>query len=110
MGAERAGLGLHCAATGSHFTLHLVDLPGYGRSSGFSAMTLQEMASGIGAGAAARHLAGLEPRRAGGKQDCASAPERVSGLVTVASSPCFSAMDEWPGIKPDVLAGFQQHS
>ena len=28
----------------SQFTLHLVDLPGYGRSSGFSAMTLQEMA------------------------------------------------------------------
>ncbi|WP_024176737.1 RHS repeat-associated core domain-containing protein, partial [Escherichia coli] len=29
-------------------------------------------------------------------------------LVTVASSPCFSAPDEWPGIKPDVLPG-QQH-
>ncbi|MEG2042970.1 MAG: pimeloyl-ACP methyl ester esterase BioH, partial [Hafnia sp.] len=29
-------------------------------------------------------------------------------LVTVASSPCFSARDEWPGIKPEVLAGFQQ--
>ena len=26
----------------------------------------------------------------------------------MASSPCFSARDEWPGIKPDVLAGFQQ--
>ena len=35
-------------------------------------------------------------------------PERVLALVTVASSPCFSARDEWPGIKPDVLAGFQQ--
>ncbi len=35
-------------------------------------------------------------------------PERVQALVTVASSPCFSARDEWPGIKPDVLAGFQQ--
>lgn len=35
-------------------------------------------------------------------------PERVQALVTVASSPCFSARDEWPGIKPEVLAGFQQ--
>jgi pimeloyl-[acyl-carrier protein] methyl ester esterase len=35
-------------------------------------------------------------------------PERVQALVTVASSPCFSARDAWPGIKPDVLAGFQQ--
>jgi pimeloyl-[acyl-carrier protein] methyl ester esterase len=32
----------------------------------------------------------------------------VSALVTVASSPCFSAQDAWPGIKPEVLAGFQQ--
>ncbi len=28
----------------SHFTLHLVDLPGYGRSQGFGALTLDEMA------------------------------------------------------------------
>ncbi|MDT1842845.1 pimeloyl-[acyl-carrier protein] methyl ester esterase, partial [Acinetobacter baumannii] len=35
-------------------------------------------------------------------------PERVQALVTVASSPCFAARDDWPGIKPEVLAGFQQ--
>ncbi len=35
------------------------------------------------------------------------APDRVNALVTVASSPCFSAQDDWAGIKPDVLAGFQ---
>ena len=37
-----------------------------------------------------------------------SHPDRVQALVTVASSPCFSAHDSWPGIKPDVLSGFQQ--
>ena len=37
-----------------------------------------------------------------------SQPERVKALVTVASSPCFSAQEAWPGIKPDVLASFQQ--
>ena len=25
----------------------------------------------------------------------------------MASSPCFAARDEWPGIRPDVLSGFQ---
>lgn len=35
-------------------------------------------------------------------------PQRVQALVTVASSPCFAAHEDWPGIKPEVLAGFQQ--
>lgn len=93
----------------SQFTLHLVDLPGYGRSSGFSAMTLQEMAERVLAQAPQRaiwlgwSLGGLVASKI-----ALLAPERVSGLVTVASSPCFSAQDEWPGIKPDVLAGFQR--
>lgn len=93
----------------SQFTLHLVDLPGYGRSSGFSAMTLQEMAEYVLAQAPQRavwlgwSLGGLVASKV-----ALLAPERVSGLVTVASSPCFGAQDEWPGIKPDVLAGFQR--
>ncbi len=35
-------------------------------------------------------------------------PARVSALISVASSPCFTAQAEWPGIKPDTLTGFQQ--
>ena len=35
-------------------------------------------------------------------------PERLHSLITVASSPCFMARDEWPGIAPKVLAGFNQ--
>lgn len=31
----------------SHFTLHVVDLPGYGRSSGFGALSLEEMAQQV---------------------------------------------------------------
>ncbi|SQI19797.1 biotin biosynthesis protein [Salmonella enterica subsp. arizonae] len=39
----------HCIREelGSHFTLHLVDLPGYGRSTGFGAMTLEEMTAQV---------------------------------------------------------------
>ncbi|WP_227318527.1 pimeloyl-ACP methyl ester esterase BioH [Cedecea davisae] len=97
------------AELGSHFRLHLVDLPGYGRSKGFGALTLEQMAETVLAQAPERaiwlgwSLGGLVA-----SQIALLQPERVRGLVTVASSPCFTASGEWPGIKPEVLAGFQQ--
>lgn len=93
----------------SHFTLHLVDLPGFGRSRGFGAMSIADMAEAVLRQAPDKaiwlgwSLGGLVA-----SQIALTHPERVQALVTVASSPCFSARDEWPGIKPDVLAGFQQ--
>ena len=93
----------------SQFTLHLVDLPGFGRSHGFGAMSLDEMAKAVLEPAPQKaiwlgwSLGGLVA-----SQIALMHPERVQALVTVASSPCFSARDEWPGIKPDVLTGFQQ--
>lgn len=97
-----------CEELSSHFRLHLVDLPGYGRSQGFGALSLEEMADIVLAQAPEQaiwlgwSLGGLVA-----SQVALSHPERVKGLVTIASSPCFTAQDEWPGIKPDVLAGFQ---
>lgn len=97
------------AELASHFTLHLVDLPGYGRSRGFGALNLNEMTDIVLAHAPQKaiwlgwSLGGLVASQA-----ALRAPERISALVTVASSPCFSAQEEWPGIKPDVLSGFQQ--
>lgn len=101
----------HCISEelSSHFTFHLVDLPGFGRSQGFGAMTLGEMAERVLDQAPEKaiwlgwSLGGLVA-----SQVALTHPERVQALVTVASSPCFSARDAWPGIKPDVLAGFQQ--
>ncbi len=94
----------------SHFRLHLVDLPGYGRSQGFGALTLEEMTQIVLAQAPEKavwigwSLGGLVASRA-----ALSAPQRVDALVTVASSPCFAAQEEdWPGIRPEVLHGFQQ--
>lgn len=93
---------------GSHFTLHLVDLPGFGRSQGFGAMTLAAMAEVVAARAPARALwLGWSLGGLVASQIALDAPQRVAGLITVASSPCFSVKDNWPGIKPDVLAGFQ---
>lgn len=93
----------------SHFTLHLVDLPGYGRSGGYGAMSLEAMAQRVLEQAPPQavwlgwSLGGLVASKI-----ALDNPGRVSALVTVASSPCFSAQDAWPGIKPEVLAGFQQ--
>lgn len=93
----------------SQFTLHLVDLPGFGRSRGFGAMSLEEMMQQVLAKAPEKavwlgwSLGGLVASLA-----ALTAPERVQALVTVASSPCFSAQTDWPGIKPEVLSGFQQ--
>lgn len=101
----------HCISEelSSHFTLHLVDLPGFGRSQGFGAMTLEEMAERVLDQAPEKaiwlgwSLGGLVA-----SQVALAHPGRVQALITVASSPCFSARDGWPGIKSDVLAGFQQ--
>ena len=38
---------LHKRGTELAFTLHLVDLPGFGRSQGFGAMSLEEMAERV---------------------------------------------------------------
>jgi len=92
-----------------HFRLHLVDLPGYGRSEGFPAMSVEEMVA---------NLLPFSPAQAvwlgwslGGLVASSLAlqhPQRVRGLITVASSPCFTAQEEWPGIKPETLSNFQQ--
>lgn len=91
-----------------HFRLHLVDLPGYGRSQGFGPMSLDEMADIVLAAAPEKavwlgwSLGGLVA-----SQIALQAPQRVEALITVASSPCFAAQDEWPGIRPEVLQGFE---
>ncbi len=93
----------------SHFTLHLVDLPGYGRSRDYGAMSLEEMAD-IVLDAAPQKAIWLGWSLGGlvASKIALTHPERVEALATVASSPCFSAREAWPGIKPEVLSGFQQ--
>ncbi len=93
-----------------HFRLHLVDLPGYGRSSDFGALTLSQMTDAVLEQAPEKaiwlgwSLGGLVASQA-----AIIAPQRVEALITVASSPCFAAQDDqWPGIRAQVLQGFQQ--
>lgn len=105
-----AGVWEHLIARLSpHFRLHLADLPGYGRSADFPAMSLDAMAETVLNQAPERalwlgwSLGGLVASRV-----ALSHPARVSGLITVASSPCFAAQETWPGIKPAVLSNFQR--
>ncbi|AOM41904.1 pimeloyl-ACP methyl ester esterase BioH [Xenorhabdus hominickii] len=92
----------------SHFRLHLVDLPGYGRSQSYQAMSLAEMADIVWQQAPENalwlgwSLGGLVASRV-----ALDHPEQVAGLVTVASSPKFSADDDWSGIKPEILSTFE---
>ena len=100
----------HCISErlSAHFCLHLVDLPGYGRSQGYPAMALDEMVAALLPQAPDRavwlgwSLGGLVA-----SQLALSHPERVAALISVASSPRFSAADDWPGIRPETLTGFQ---
>lgn len=92
----------------SDFCLHLVDLPGFGHSAPLSAAAdlsawsqavlevVPEQAAWLG-----WSLGGLVATQA-----ALQAPSRVSHLLTLASSPCFVANGDWPGIKADVLATF----
>lgn len=92
----------------THFRVHLVDLPGYGRSGDMPVMSLTEMAECLLARGPQQaiwlgwSLGGLVT-----SQIALSAPHRVKALISVASSPCFAAQGTWPGIQSNTLVNFQ---
>lgn len=93
----------------SHFRLHLADLPGYGRSQGFGPLSLAEMAQQLVSSLPSRAL--LLGWSLGGlvaTELALQLPQQIKGLISVASSPCFTASGDWPGIRPETLEGFQQ--
>lgn len=92
------------------FCVHLVDLPGFGDSKALPASaTLADWAEAILA-VTPPHAAWLGWSLGGliASQAALQAPTRVTQLITLASSPCFVAQENWPGIKPNVLAAFAE--
>jgi len=90
------------------FTLHVIDLPGHGRSHGAPVTTLDALVDAVAHAMPARtHLLGWS---LGGHTAMALAhryPARVDKLVSVCATPRFVAGDDWPhGTKPEVLADF----
>ena len=93
------------------FTVTVVDLPGFGNNHNvvpdkYSVASLAEM---IGPAlpdncvVAGWSLGGLVAQ-----QLALSAPDRVTGLITIASSPRFVSANGWPGIDPAILSQFQK--
>ncbi|MCP8689091.1 pimeloyl-ACP methyl ester esterase BioH [Marinobacterium sedimentorum] len=110
------GWGLHSGvwqpvlpALQQYFDTVLVDLPGLGRSAALAGpVSLEAVAADIlqqvpaGAIWLGWSLGGLVAAEA-----ARQAPERVSGLVTVASNPCFVARDDWAcGMAAETFDGF----
>lgn len=109
------GWAMHCgvfaplsARLEKHFTLHLIDLPGHGRSAD-SAVALE-------LDAVARHVAAHTPSALwlgwslGGLVALHAAqhlPASVRGLLMICASPCFERAEDWPqGMDPRVFLGF----
>lgn len=91
----------------NYFTVHLIDLPGFGDSPPLPEHSLTAMAQAVLAQAPPEavwvgwSLGGLIAMQA-----ALMAPDRVRRLVTVSSTPQFAQHQDWPGIQPAVLAQF----
>lgn len=91
-----------------HFTVYCVDLPGFGINHEIN------VESTISAWAASVAEVINEPAiwlgwSLGGlvaTQVAVDYPNKVSGIITVASSPKFTETTDWPGIKTDVMSMF----
>ncbi|ABU69618.1 pimeloyl-ACP methyl ester esterase BioH [Vibrio campbellii] len=90
-----------------YFRVHVVDLPGYGHSAESHAEDLAKIADLVLQDAPEKavwlgwSLGGLVATHI-----ALNAPQRVSKLITVASSPKFAAERPWRGIQPNVLTAF----
>ncbi|GIU38276.1 pimeloyl-ACP methyl ester esterase BioH [Shewanella schlegeliana] len=90
------------------YRVHFVDLPGFGDSQAvegdihdwlnaiLEVVPQQAIWTGWSLGGLVATLAAIHH------------PQRVSALCTIASSPCFMATEEWPGIPENVLSQFAQ--
>lgn len=92
----------------TQYRIHLIDIPGFGRSampSGpYELSTLVDALLEVAPASAAWvgwSLGGLLATAV-----ALRAPERVTKLITVASSPCFVSQLVWMGMAPQVLARF----
>lgn len=93
---------------GDDLRVHLVDLPGHGRSNGESRFELADCVARIAARVPRAiwvgwSLGGMVALRAAIEH----APQ-VRGVVLIASSPCFVAAPDWPhGVPLAVFSGFE---
>jgi pimeloyl-[acyl-carrier protein] methyl ester esterase len=96
-------------ALANHYRVHVVDLPGFGFSHQHHFDSMQDLADQVLAGAPKQaiwlgwSLGGLLATHI-----ALNHPQRISKLITVASSPKFAADRPWRGIQPQVLSAFTE--
>ncbi|ABF14295.1 pimeloyl-ACP methyl ester esterase BioH [Candidatus Palibaumannia cicadellinicola] len=91
----------------SHFYIYNIELPGYGNLANYANLTVTQMANILVTKIPDKTL--LLGWSLGGLVATKIAqlwPEKILGLITVASSPCFSSTAGWPGIKPKFFYDF----
>jgi pimeloyl-[acyl-carrier protein] methyl ester esterase len=94
-----------------HYSLHLVDLPGFG----FSQNTLIDSAdlslwseTVLAQLPTQFNLLGWSMGGLIALRMALDHPSRIQRLVLTGSTPCFLQQNNWPGIRPDVLSGFNR--
>lgn len=101
------------AKLAQHFRVYTVDLPGFGESSWQQgnedfqhtcARVAEQLIASIGE---PFHLIGWSMGGLIATQIALDYPTYVTRLVCVASSPCFVARSDWPGIKKETLETFR---
>lgn len=93
------------------YRITTIDLPGFGENNQHAGdpYTVARLASQIQAVLPAQCVvAGWSLGGMVAQQLALLAPEQVTGLITIAATPCFVAGPGWPGIAPDLLTQFEQ--
>ncbi|WP_028864691.1 pimeloyl-ACP methyl ester esterase BioH [Psychromonas aquimarina] len=91
-----------------HFRLHLVDLPGFGRSAPLQEYSLQTIVDAVlqvvpdSAVWCGWSLGGLTAAYAGHKY-----PQKIQKLILVSASPKFVSEENWPGVESAVFNNFK---
>lgn len=89
------------------FKLHLIDLPGFGKSDKLSPITLNNITQLISSYIPNNSIilgwsmGGLIASNIGLKY-----PNKIKGIISVSSSPCFIERSNWPGISKETFLTF----
>ncbi|CAG7857176.1 pimeloyl-[acyl-carrier protein] methyl ester esterase [biofilm metagenome] len=91
-----------------HYKLILVDLPGHGHSLPISPFTLKTIATQLAKSTDYEPCCWLGWSMGAQVvlQMAADFPSRVNKLILLAGTPCFVAIDDWPGMKESLLNSF----
>lgn len=96
------------AALSPRYSVHTLDLPGYGARAAIEAHSVDDLARDVAARAPARcAVAGWSLGAQIALAWARLAPQQVEALVLIAATPCFAQRDDWPhAVAPPVLESF----